>query len=193
ARALQAIVGPTNAVAIDGLDAARQPHRALLFGESQGVGDGCLRRGGREPLGVRSEKREEGRDELVVGGQGHGTCESGVCPSYRVPWCAKRDNEDGQQRLRSRTEPYDAQPRCLSPECGGGRCGDVGRREPTATGDFDGARAGDRAGNERAQGTGAHAAGDRADRKSTRLNSSHVKISYAVLCLKKKKATRQVA
>src|SRR5690606_39633493 len=27
------------------------------------------------------------------------------------------------------------------------------------------------------------------DRKSTRLNSSHVKISYAVLCLKKKKAS----
>src|SRR6266700_407426 len=31
---------------------------------------------------------------------------------------------------------------------------------------------------------GAHSA---ADRKSTRLNSSHVKISYAVFCLKKKK------
>src|SRR5690606_42051631 len=29
----------------------------------------------------------------------------------------------------------------------------------------------------------------RADRKSTRLNSSHVKISYAVFCLKKKKIT----
>src|SRR5207302_8391891 len=29
--------------------------------------------------------------------------------------------------------------------------------------------------------------GDDADRKSTRLNSSHVKISYAVFCLKKKK------
>src|SRR5436309_6357300 len=29
----------------------------------------------------------------------------------------------------------------------------------------------------------------REDRKSTRLNSSHVKISYAVFCLKKKKAT----
>src|SRR5690606_1307949 len=29
-----------------------------------------------------------------------------------------------------------------------------------------------------------------ADRKSTRLNSSHVKISYAVFCLKKKKAPR---
>src|SRR5690606_40853957 len=29
--------------------------------------------------------------------------------------------------------------------------------------------------------------GGGADRKSTRLNSSHVKISYAVFCLKKKK------
>src|SRR5690606_6414541 len=29
----------------------------------------------------------------------------------------------------------------------------------------------------------------RRDRKSTRLNSSHVKTSYAVLCLKKKKQT----
>src|SRR5690606_39304578 len=28
---------------------------------------------------------------------------------------------------------------------------------------------------------------DQKDRKSTRLNSSHVKISYAVFCLKKKK------
>src|SRR5690606_42072849 len=28
------------------------------------------------------------------------------------------------------------------------------------------------------------------DRKSTRLNSSHVKISYAVFCLKKKRNTR---
>src|SRR5699024_11274808 len=30
-----------------------------------------------------------------------------------------------------------------------------------------------------------------ADRKSTRLNSSHVSISYAVFCLKKKKKTTQ--
>src|SRR5690606_40427581 len=29
------------------------------------------------------------------------------------------------------------------------------------------------------------------DRKSTRLNSSHVKISYAVFCLKKKTKTKQ--
>src|SRR5436309_6254325 len=31
------------------------------------------------------------------------------------------------------------------------------------------------------------------DRKSTRLNSSHVKISYAVFCLKKKKTTNNEA
>src|SRR5690606_40211887 len=31
----------------------------------------------------------------------------------------------------------------------------------------------------------------RADRKSTRLNSSHVKISYAVFCLKKKNKIKQ--
>src|SRR3712207_8336082 len=30
---------------------------------------------------------------------------------------------------------------------------------------------------------------DRGDRKSTRLNSSHANISYAVFCLKKKKLT----
>src|SRR5436309_7070479 len=30
------------------------------------------------------------------------------------------------------------------------------------------------------------------DRKSTRLNSSHVKISYAVFCLKKKKIIRYI-
>src|SRR3989442_2096700 len=32
----------------------------------------------------------------------------------------------------------------------------------------------------------------RADRKSTRLNSSHVRISYAVFCLKKKKKRHSV-
>src|SRR3989442_1362656 len=35
----------------------------------------------------------------------------------------------------------------------------------------------------------AHRRDHRLDRKSTRLNSSHVRISYAVFCLKKKKAT----
>src|SRR5690349_23351948 len=33
----------------------------------------------------------------------------------------------------------------------------------------------------------------RRDRKSTRLNSSHVEISYAVFCLKKKKKETQTA
>src|SRR5438445_6333424 len=33
---------------------------------------------------------------------------------------------------------------------------------------------------------------DRGDRKSTRLNSSHANISYAVFCLKKKKQSRQM-
>src|SRR5690606_40316496 len=36
-------------------------------------------------------------------------------------------------------------------------------------------------------GLGAHDASKLLDRKSTRLNSSHVKISYAVFCLKKKR------
>src|SRR2546426_6624457 len=39
---------------------------------------------------------------------------------------------------------------------------------------------------ERVRGDGVHPGG-RADRKSTRLNSSHLVISYAVFCLKKKK------
>src|SRR3712207_7566720 len=34
---------------------------------------------------------------------------------------------------------------------------------------------------------GEHGQPDQADRKSTRLNSSHANISYAVFCLKKKK------
>src|SRR5439155_6019063 len=34
-------------------------------------------------------------------------------------------------------------------------------------------------------------ADDQRDRKSTRLNSSHVAISYAVFCLKKKKQNKQ--
>src|SRR3712207_8397070 len=38
-------------------------------------------------------------------------------------------------------------------------------------------------------GVGAPGQGARADRKSTRLNSSHANISYAVFCLKKKKNT----
>src|SRR5437773_5456122 len=39
---------------------------------------------------------------------------------------------------------------------------------------------------------GIHRRGDR-DRKSTRLNSSHITISYAVFCLKKKKESKAQA
>src|SRR3712207_8620082 len=39
------------------------------------------------------------------------------------------------------------------------------------------------------EGAPARAVGRDGDRKSTRLNSSHANISYAVFCLKKKKAT----
>src|SRR6478672_12715707 len=39
---------------------------------------------------------------------------------------------------------------------------------------------------------GGHPAPGRSDRKSTRLNSSHDQISYAVFCLKKKKKTKTV-
>src|SRR3712207_7072242 len=39
----------------------------------------------------------------------------------------------------------------------------------------------------RADGRGAHVGLADQDRKSTRLNSSHANISYAVFCLKKKK------
>src|SRR5437660_9230367 len=38
-------------------------------------------------------------------------------------------------------------------------------------------------------GAGRSSSPGRKDRKSTRLNSSHVAISYAVFCLKKKKST----
>src|SRR5256885_9841275 len=43
-----------------------------------------------------------------------------------------------------------------------------------------------RQGGPRCRGAGRH---DQLDRKSTRLNSSHLVISYAVFCLKKKKTS----
>src|SRR3712207_7006008 len=61
--------------------------------------------------------------------------------------------------------------------CGGGGGGELGF--PESAGDI-GRRAGGRPG-----GRLPDRAGE--DRKSTRLNSSHANISYAVFCLKKKK------
>src|SRR5258708_25406555 len=43
----------------------------------------------------------------------------------------------------------------------------------------------------RSRGSKAYVLAERADRKSTRLNSSHQIISYAVFCLKKKKKKRK--
>src|SRR3712207_7175331 len=54
------------------------------------------------------------------------------------------------------------------------------RREQGTAADAGGVRAGPRAHGHRVRGRG-HAE----DRKSTRLNSSHANISYAVFCLKK--------
>src|SRR5690606_41474786 len=62
-----------------------------------------------------------------------------------------------------------------------GRHADRQPRRPVAAGAGDLARRG----RDLRRGHSAHAPA--ADRKSTRLNSSHVKISYAVFCLKKKK------
>src|SRR5258705_13135219 len=44
----------------------------------------------------------------------------------------------------------------------------------------------DREGRQGHEGRGHHVLGQSVDRKSTRLNSSHLGISYAVFCLKKK-------
>src|SRR5690606_40857491 len=67
--------------------------------------------------------------------------------------------------------------------CGDGRGSRTGRR----------LAGGSHAGRSR-PGQPGHGTGDRnrGDRKSTRLNSSHVKISYAVFCLKKKKTTTKI-
>src|SRR5690606_41358094 len=63
----------------------------------------------------------------------------------------------------------------------------TGRRRPSGCGNPRRGAGGvdSRRGERHTPGTG----GARLDRKSTRLNSSHVKISYAVFCLKKKNQT----
>src|SRR3712207_8323523 len=55
------------------------------------------------------------------------------------------------------------------------------------------ADAGDRRGCGRRQVDRHHEGGRRVDRKSTRLNSSHANISYAVFCLKKKNKKNNVS
>src|SRR5690606_40983744 len=78
---------------------------------------------------------------------------------------------------------HDALPICLCPG-GGGRAGDarVARTAGAAAASFHPGSA--PGGAAPASAAGPIVRGE--DRKSTRLNSSHVKISYAVFCLKKK-------
>src|SRR5204862_7334984 len=64
------------------------------------------------------------------------------------------------------------------------------RRDPVAL-DPDAAR-GVRAAGKFYVAAGVGVRADRLDRKSTRLNSSHVEISYAVFCLKKKKRRKKI-
>src|SRR3712207_7954193 len=61
-----------------------------------------------------------------------------------------------------------------------------GQVQPHRGGDAELARVGARAGNDVHDLVGARLAEVELDRKSTRLNSSHANISYAVFCLKKK-------
>src|SRR3712207_8000645 len=89
---------------------------------------------------------------------------------------------------RSTLFPYTTLFRSVA-DRGRGRTGRLGA--PADGGGIDSAREGFAA--ERAAvGGGADDVGVAADRKSTRLNSSHANISYAVFCLKKKKKDKPV-
>src|SRR5438445_5307262 len=94
---------------------------------------------------------------------------------------------------RSTLFPYTTLFRSLSPPNPPGRVVQAVRKEgnPHALVDRGpGGGAGSDAG-ERRRARDAGRAVDPGDRKSTRLNSSHANISYAVFCLKKKKTRRE--
>src|SRR3712207_7016210 len=83
---------------------------------------------------------------------------------YTTLFRSKRDDRSTFDRQRLRFHPRRERNRALlSPELGQGRRLRAAARRPAGR---------------------LHAGGDR---KSTRLNSSHANISYAVFCLKKKK------
>src|SRR3712207_8396174 len=90
--------------------------------------------------------------------------------STLFPYTTLFRSQEGRQALASQaSEAADAAPSCH----GHGQAGELQRRE----------RRGDALGRA-SQAQRRHKGGDR---KSTRLNSSHANISYAVFCLKKKK------
>src|SRR5690606_41969383 len=87
---------------------------------------------------------------------------------------------------RSTLFPYTTLFRSLTDAAAPAQLGDEGRHRETVVlpGGAGGDGLADRGG---VVAPGPTSRDDERDRKSTRLNSSHVKISYAVFCLKKKK------
>src|SRR6266480_820235 len=75
-----------------------------------------------------------------------------------------------------------------SPQEGGATSQLAARLPPRSPGSF---AAADMTTRTASLGLPRQAGAQRGDRKSTRLNSSHMSISYAVFCLKKKNLTRQ--
>src|SRR5437870_9899791 len=134
----------------------------------------------------------DGRPEPLASGAGCGRAESARCRPTRPPLLLPRSNvRHGRDRRSLRTAPPLPGPRRSG--CGGGRRGrgGTGRR---GTGPVERRRLGVEAPQVLAGLLQLLLVADRAiavhqaqDRKSTRLNSSHVAISYAVFCLKKKK------
>src|SRR5690606_41645973 len=112
------------------------------------------------------------------------------CPHCTIP--STRAAARGSTRSRSTRSPDPTLFRSRHAAEGGDEEG----RHRGLGGDGDPDRLGDRAGAGEARGErvrpeeDAGGGGDREDRKSTRLNSSHVKRSYAGFCLETKKIKR---
>src|SRR5215475_6294595 len=112
-------------------------------------------------------------------------------PSDRAPapraGCALRRSGRRETALRARASaaasPAPAARRTTSAARDAAPCAATPRVRPATRG---------QGGNRRVlNSAGRHARACWRDRKSTRLNSSHVKISYAVFCLKKKKKKKK--
>src|SRR3989449_5579910 len=141
----------------------RGRHGPVTTGPFQGVGRGLHGDGAR---GSRGPRREPGPDAGPGSGSADQACESGP---ERLPVLLRRVRHAGAHRRGE-----DRQHRGRSPE-------PPQRRDPVPEGGGD--LSAPREPEPRHQG----APPRRRDRKSTRLNSSHGYISYAVFCLKKKK------
>src|SRR6266508_3927088 len=106
---------------------------------------------------------------------------------FGVLWLLDGDHEPVRRLSPSAADPEDGVPQAPRTPDVAGRSAAPGRAGPPATGQASLASARWRT----APGT-APPGSPSPDRKSTRLNSSHVAISYAVFCLKKKKKDKGV-